>query len=384
VIPVRYNLRSLVERRSTSLMTVGGIALVAMIFIILSGFIGGLRRTILNSISPQNWIVLNRGVTDETFGYIPHDKLDLIRVRPEIAIDRAGRPLLSPEVFAGVDVSPNKQIKDFALLRGVAPVAYEVHRNMRLVIGRWPVRGNGEWVLGQKVALRHPELSVGTQFYFGRRNWTVVGVFTDHGSARESEIWSDIDDLKVDSGHRTEDANSLHAVLKPGTAASFKQAVESQLALNVESEADYYAVQTDRANQLRALGLMVAIALGISAIFAGMNTMYTAVARRQREIGVLRALGFSRGQVLVSFVVESTLIGLGAGLGGLALAIIVASATGLNGRLMSVGILLFSYQLTGAAISTGIIAATIIGVLGGLLPSWRAAHIRIVDSIREA
>lgn len=372
------------ERRTTSLMTVLGIALVAMIFVILFGFISGIRRTMLNTAGAQDWIVLNRGALDETISYIPHDKVNIVRVRPEIVTDTSGQRLVSPEIFAGVDVSPAKKVKAVVLIRGVAPIAYHVHQTMRLAGGHWPVRGQGQWVVGQKLALRYPSLSPGTQFHFGRRNWTIVGVFTDDDSARESEIWTDIEDLKVDARNRTTDTNSLHVLLKPGSEAAFKNALESQLSLDVESEAEYYSKQTSLASQLRSLGLVIGITLAVGATFGGMNTMYTAVGRRQMEIGVLRCLGFRRRDVMISFMLESAMIGIAGGVLAPILAVMVATATGLNSRLMQVGLLFFSYRLTGSAVGAGLIAAVTIGMCGGFFPAWRAARLQIVDSLREA
>jgi len=385
MIPVRYNLRSVVERTATSLMTILGVALVSMIFIILFGFIGGLERTLLNA-AGDNWIVVSRGAQDETSSYIAHDKIELLRVRPEIALDSAGQPLISSEIFAGVDVSPDKRIKEFVLLRGVGPMAYRVHRNMRLIGGRWPVRGKGEWAVGVKLVAKHSYLAPGKHFHFGRRDWQIVGAFEDHDSARESEIWTDFEDLKVDAQHRQEDTNSMHLILKPGESGAFLQALkkDGRLTLDAMTERDYYAARTQVASQLQSLGLIVALALAVAAMFGGMNTMYTAVARRQREIGVLRVLGFSRGDILGSFVIESAILGLAGGLAGELLALLVAWATGLNSRLMSVGTLFFSYRPTAAAVAAGLLAAALIGVFGGLMPAWRAARVGIIESLREA
>ncbi|MBV8053892.1 MAG: FtsX-like permease family protein [Deltaproteobacteria bacterium] len=196
-------------------------------------------------------------------------------------------------------------------------------------------------MVGQNLELRYPNLAPGTHFHFGRRSWTIVGVFTDNDSARESEIWTDIDDLKVDAQNHTADTNSLHVLLKPGSEAAFKNALENQLSLDVESEAEYYSKQTSLASELRSLGLVIAITLAVGATFGGMNTMYTAVGRRQMEIGVLRCLGFKRRDVMISFVLESAMIGVGGGVLAPILAVIVAAATGLNSRLMRVGLLFF-------------------------------------------
>lgn len=386
MIPLRYNLRSLLERRATSLMTVLGLGMVAMIFVILFGFIGGLKSTMMNAGAARNWMVMSKGAPNETGSYIPHDSLEIVRVRPEIAANEDGQQLLSPEVFSGVNISRDKHVRQFVLMRGVKPIALRVHRSMHLVSGRWPVRGQGEWTIGQKIQARQPYMTIGSQFHFGRRNWTIVGVFSDDDSARESEIWTDYDDLLTDAHDSKQDTNSIHLVLKPGTSAAFAQALQSdgRLKLDALTERDYYASQTNVIDQLRSLGLIVALALGIGAIFGGMNTMYTAVARREREIGVLRVLGFSRGNILSSFVIESALLGLGGGVAGVALAFLVAWATGLNSRLLSVGSTFFSYRPTPAAIAAGIISAGIIGAIGGLAPAWRAARIGVIESLREA
>jgi len=386
MVPVRYNIRSLFERRATSVMTVLGLGLVAMIFVILFGFIGGLKGTMLNASAERNWVLLRKGSPNETASFIPHDSVDIIRVRPEVAQDADGKPLVSLEVFAGVNISRDKHVRQFVLMRGVTPIAMDVHRNLRLVSGRWPIRGQGEWTIGQKVQARQPYMTIGSEFHYGRRNWTIVGVFSDDDSARESEILCDYNDLLSDVQYKGgQDANSVHLVLKPGTSAAFQQALKNdgRLKLDAMTERDYYESQTNVVNQLRSLGLVVAIALGIGAIFGGTNTMYTAVARRQREIGVLRVLGFSSGTILSSFVIESAILGVAGGLAGVGLAYLVAWGTGLNSRLLSVGSTFFSYRPTPSAIAAGLISAALIGVLGGLAPAWRAARIGVIDSLRE-
>lgn len=384
MIPIRYNLRSVVERRATSLMTVLGVALVAMIFVILFGFIGGLQRTLSNASAAENWIITRRAAPDETSSYITHEQMEILRVLPEIAPSSTGAPLMSPELFAGVNISRDKRVKEFALVRGVTPMAYQVHRNMRLIEGHWPTRGSGEWAIGQKLHARNPNLAPGTTFHFGRRNWNIVGIFSDNDSARESEIWTDGEDLRTNFQNHDQGTNSIHLVLKPASGDALQQALkkDGRLLLDAETEADYYAAQAKVANQLRSLGLIVALALAIGAVFGGMNTMYTAVARRQREIGVLRAVGFTRRDILGSFVIESAILGIAGGIVGSLLAFLVAEVTGLNSRLMNVGITYFSYHASAAAILAGVIAAVSIGVVGGLLPAWRAAKVGVLESLR--
>ncbi len=288
--------------------------------------------------------------------------------------------------MTGFFANPDQPNQNFTFLRGVYPEAYRVHHDMRIVSGRWPARGSSEMVVGRKLLARTPELAPGKAVRFGRRTWTVVGAFSDHDSARESEIWTDLDVLRQDMGYPNGGFASIHVVLKPGMEDAFKHALDNDARLrsDAETETEFYAQESEFADQLRGLGLIIAIILGVGATFGGMNTMYAAVARRGKEVGVLRALGFTRGNVLLSFVIESIVIGVAGGLIGELLAIAVATATGLNSRLMSVGEFIFSYQLTGRALVSGLIAAAIIGAIGGLLPAARAARIGVMDSLRTA
>lgn len=385
-MPIRYNIRSVLERRATSLMTILGVALVSMIFVIVFGFAAGLKQSLLNASADRNVIVLARGVTSENESYVPHQAIELLRVRPEIATDQRHQALLSQESIAGVNISRTRGAKEFALLRGVDPIAYEVHSNLHLVEGHWPVRGNGEWVVGRRLLARFPYLQLGATFHYGHRDWKIVGVFSDNDSARESEAWTDIEDLINDRHWNAGAAAALHLVLNPGRAGEFAQAIKAdgRMTVQAETETEYYAAQAAVAAKLRALGLIVGLALAIGATFGGMNTMYTAVTRRGREIGVLRVLGFSRGDILSSFVIESVILGIAGGVAGVVLANAVAWATGLTSRTMNVGAMFFSYRPTSGAIVAGIVAATIIGVAGGLMPALRASRIGIVRALREA
>src|SRR5262249_13095475 len=146
--PIRYNLRSLLERLATTLMTVLGLGMVAMIFVILFGFIGGLENTMLQAGGARQLGVVCEGGPHETASFISHDQVEIVRVRPEVALDESAQPLLSREIFSGVNISPDKHVRQYVLLRGVDPIAMKVHRNMRLLSGHWPTRGKGEWTIG--------------------------------------------------------------------------------------------------------------------------------------------------------------------------------------------------------------------------------------------
>jgi putative ABC transport system permease protein len=387
LIPIRYNLRSLMVRRATSAMTASVVGLVVMLLFILSGFVAGLRATVLRSAVADNWIVLSRGTTNEGGSFISREQYEIIKSRPQIATTADGQPLVSPEVITGFNPVPDAPVTSgviFTLLRGVYPVAYSVHRDMRLEMGRWPNHGTAEMAVGRKLAARYHNLKVGSDFRFGRHTFKIVGIYSDHDSARESEVLTDLDLLTQDI-HMASGFEVLHVVLKPGTHDDFAKSLttDSRVKVDTLSEQEFYAKQTEFVDQLRTLGLVVALILAIGSVFGAMNTMYSAVARRTSEIGVLRVLGFSRFNVLACFVMESVVLAIAGGVLGEVLGMIVAYTTGLSSQLMNVGEFIFRFRLTAGAFVSGMIAAILIGALGGLLPAWRASRIGLIESLRS-
>src|SRR5271154_6159312 len=368
-------------------MTALGIELAVVVGVILLSFVSGLRQSLELVGEPGHWIILSRGTVSEGESYISREQADVLRSRPEIATDSSGAALFSPEMVVPFNAAVKRPANQFkpASLRGVSPIAYQMRRGLTLVAGRWPAKGRDEMAIGQKQAARFPELSVGTTFKYGRRTWTIVGIFDDRGSALESEFWTDIDVLQQDA--RFEHGySSFHVVLKPGTEDTFRNALSEDARLTVDalSEREFFAEQAKVADRLRELVLIVGLIVGTGAAFGGMNTMYAAVARRTREVGVLRTLGFSRASVLTCFLVESIILAVAGGIVGDLLAVALGIAAGLNHRLTSVGAVVFSSAFTLSALWGGIVAALLIGIAGGLLPAWRAAHLSIVESLREA
>jgi putative ABC transport system permease protein len=386
IIPLSYNFRSLRERRVTTGMTVGGVGLVVTTLFILLGLIHGLRYSIDRSATPGNYVLLSGGLTSEPASYIGHAQYEILRFSPEIATDGEGRPLLAGEFLRGVNVAPDRRRTQITFLRGVDPVAHEVHRRMKLVGGRWPRVGEDGWAVGERLAAKYPSLGVGTAHHYGHDDWKVVGIFSDAGSARESEVWTDFSSLATDARAQNPGSNSIHLVIKLGRAAEFDRAIANDQRLRVDllSEHKLYADDSGLTTQLRTLAAIVAALMAIAAVFGGMNTMYSAVARRAREIGVLRVLGFTRPAVLLSFVAESAMIGLAGGIAGEVLGLAAAYATGLESRMMNVGMFIFSFRLSIGTFIAGIAASLAIGIIGGLAPAIRAARMNVSDLLREA
>jgi putative ABC transport system permease protein len=387
VIPFRYSLRSLNVRRTTSVLAALGIGLVAMVVVVLLSLVGGIRRSLELAADPRVWILLSRGINSEPESYIPRQEFDILRTRPEIAVNAQGEALISPELVTPFNAAIKRPANQFyrAELRGVAAVARQVHRNVRLVEGHWPTPGREEMVIGRKLLSRFPELRPGTTFRYGHRNWKIVGVMADRGSVRESEFWTDIDVLEQDA-HFENGFSSFHVVLKPQMAESFKRALtaDGRITVDAINEGDFYAQQATVAERLRMLVLIVAAIIGVGAAFGGMNVMYAAVARRAREIGVLRSLGFQRRTIVMSFLLESEMLSIAGGVGGVIAGLLLIFATDLNQRMLSVGAITFSLQWSLPACAYGMKAALMIGAAGGLLPALRAARMSVTESLREA
>jgi ABC-type antimicrobial peptide transport system permease subunit len=373
-------------RRASSVMTASVVALVVMILFILSGFVAGLKATVMRTAVSDNWIVLSRGTTNEGGSFISREQYEIVKSRSQIATSPDGQPLASPEIINGFNPNPEAPPTAgnvFTTLRGVYPIAYQVHRDMKIESGRWPTRGSAEMVVGRKLAARYPNLAIGSDFRFGRRTWKIVGTFSDRDSARESEVMTDLDVLAQDI-HMKNGFAVMHVVLRPGQHDDFAKSLttDSRVRVDTQTEQEFYAKQTEFVDQLYSMGLIVALILAIGSIFGAMNTMYSAVARRTSEIGVLRVLGFSRFNVLSSFVIESCVLAIAGGILGELLGIIVAYSTGLSSELMNVGEFIFRFRLTTGAFVSGLIAALAIGALGGFLPAWRASRIAVTESLR--
>jgi len=259
LIPLSYNARSLAVRWASSTMAGLGIALVVMILFILFGFVDGMRRTVASSAESGNYILLSTGAEAEPNSVVNQPAYELLHAMPQFASDHSGAPLISPEIVAGLNTNPGHAKTMFVYLRGVKPIAYSVHRHMKLESGHWPIPGAGEWVVGRKLVAKFPAFAPPAKFHFGRRNWTIVGIFADDDSARESEVWSDIDDLFNDY-HRKHEAiaNVLHVVIKPGELSSITDTLKKdpRLPFHAESEKEFYATQNQIADQFQSYGLI--------------------------------------------------------------------------------------------------------------------------------
>jgi putative ABC transport system permease protein len=355
-----------------------------MVVVMLLSLVSGIRQSLELAADPRVWILLTRGVSSEPESYIPHQEFEILRTRREIQTDGQADALVSAELVVPFNAAIKRPANQFypATLRGVRAISLKVHPHLKIIEGRWPAPGREEMAIGRKLLLKFPELRPGATFRYGRRSWTIVGVISDQGSVRESEFWTDLDVLEQDA--RFENGfSSFHVVLKPEMAGSFTNALtaDARITVDATNEREYYAQQALVSDQLRVLVLVVSAIIGVGAAFGGMNTMYAAVARRTREVGVLRALGFQRTSVLVSFLLESEMLALTGGFLGVAASLLLMSVSGLNQRMLSVGAITFSSRFSPSACAGGLLTALLIGAVGGLLPALRAARMSVSESL---
>ena len=384
-IPLSYNLRNLVVRKTTTLMTALGIALTVAVLLAILALVNGLRVTLSTSGDPLHVIVLRKGATSELVSLFTRTQFQDLKFKPGIAAGRDGQPLASLEVITVINLA-NVDNPDGTnvTVRGLLPAGIEMRRNVRIRSGRWFTPGRRELVAGRLVAARFPAARVGGKIRFGRSDWDIVGVMDAARGAQDSELWGDLNQVSSDLNRVEVLSSALVAATDAVTASALVNGINNdrRLELTASSEKEYYDQQTASAAPLEYIGILVAIIMAVGSSFAAMNTMYAAVARRSREIGTLRVLGFSRFSILLSFFVEAVLL---SALGGLLGCLLVLP---LNGITTAVGNsnfaeTAFDFRVTPQIMLTGIAFALILGSLGGLFPAGTASRKQILAALRE-
>jgi putative ABC transport system permease protein len=386
-IPLIYNVRSVRQRWASAIVAVLGIAGTVGVFVAMLALAHGLRRTLIASGSPDNAIVMRAGATTELYSALNLDQVKVIEEGPGVARDAEG-PLASPEVVAVASFPLKRTDTDANVqVRGVAPRVLEVRPNVRIVRGRMFRPGLAELVAGSNVAGTYAGLDLGDTVKFGGGSWKVVGVFDAGGSAFDSELWCDASILNQVYQRPQNIFQSVTVHLtSPSELTRFKDALttDPRLSVRVESEREYYE-QTSRAltTMITVLGTLVAFIMGIGAVFGALNTMYSAVAERGREIATLRALGFRAGSVVTSFVFESLFVAL---IGGMAGCIAVLPINGLTTGTLNWSTfshLAFAFKITPELLVMGLLFALLMGLVGGLPPALRAARMPVTRALRE-
>lgn len=386
-IPLTYNLRSLEARWTSTVVAVLGIAGTVGVFVAMLSLARGFKATLVESGSAQNAIVRRAGATSEMESVVTLDQVRVIEDAPGVERGSAGS-LVSPEVVV-VAPFPLKSTGTDAnvQVRGVSPRVLSVRDSVRITAGRFFQSGLNELVVGRNVAQSFVGFALGKTVRFGGESWTVVGVFDAGGTAFDSELWCDAQVLnQVYLRPRNIIQSVTVRLTSPEELTRFKDALTSdpRVTVQVDREVDYYEKQSRQLTTLiTVLGAIVAVVMGIGAVFGALNTMYSAVAERSREIATMRALGFGTGSVVMSFVFEALCIAL---VGGLLGCIAVLPLNGLTTGAMNwqtFSHLAFAFRVTPSLLGSGLIFALGMGLVGGVPPAIRAARQRVAVALRE-
>ncbi|HEX7137708.1 MAG TPA: ABC transporter permease [Vicinamibacterales bacterium] len=385
MIPLKYSTANLRARRMATAMTVAGIGVVIAVMLAMLALDRGVRSQLTASGSPDLLLVMRDGADAELSSQVTKEALAIIGTLPGVAKASDGAPLVAPQ-FVSLFKLPKRDSakKANVTVRGVTPTMFLLRPYVRIIEGRVFRPGVNEVIVSRRIRDRFAGMNVGDSFRFGPRTWVVTGVFDAEGTAFDSEMWCDIGYLM--QVRKREAVSSV--LVKPAGRHAFQSVAaavhdDPRLQLQAKSERQYYADQTQGLNGIKRLVQIVAFFMVGAAIFGTMNTMFSAIAARGRELATLRALGFRRRSILLSVMIESAAIALLGGIAGVLFALPVnfISTGTFNGMTMSE--VAFNFRVDGGVAAIGIVTALAAGIAGGLLPALRAATLPITRALRE-
>lgn len=384
-IPFLYSFRNLLTRRLTTTLTASGMALVVFVFSSILMLAEGLRKTLVNTGSSGNVVIIRKAATSEVQSGIDRQQASIVETQPEVAFGEHGRRLLAKELVVLINLPKRGSNKPSnVVIRGISGSSLLLRPQAKLAEGRMPRPGSSEILAGRSIAKRFKGGGIGETLRFGMRDWTVVGIFDAGNTGFASEIWGDADQL-MQAFRRPVYSSVLFQLSDPAEFKKFKTRIESdpRLTLEAKREITYYEDQSKMmAKFLRILGLSVTIIFSLGAIIGAMVTMYSAVANRTNEIGTLRVLGFQRKSILVAFLMESLILGFLGGCTGLFFASFMQLLTISTMNFQTFSELAFTFSLTFGIIYKSMTFSLVMGFLGGVLPAIRSSRMNIVDALR--
>ncbi|MEO8935867.1 MAG: ABC transporter permease [Burkholderiaceae bacterium] len=389
-IPFNYIARNVYKRKVTTLLTAGGMALVVFVFASVLMMTEGIRATLIATGQPDNVMIIRKASASEVQSSVGRDQAAVIDSSPEIATDANGAKLISKEPVAVINMpkrksDPNAPDKPANIVvRGTTDAGFQMRPQVHIVEGRMFQPGTSEIIAGRSIARGFAGAGLGESLRFAQRQWTVVGIFDGGGSAFDSEVWGDAEQLM--QGFRRQSFSSvLFRLADPSQFDAVKARLEGDPRLTIEAkpEKQFYAEQSESlAKFIGYLGTTLSIIFSIGAIVGAMITMYASVAARTGEIGTLRALGFPRSSILIAFLVEALVLGLVGGVVGLAVALAMTTVSLSTTNFQTFSELTFRFRITSGIVVEVMLFALFMGFIGGFLPAFRAARMKIVDALR--
>jgi putative ABC transport system permease protein len=385
-VPFSYSFRNLWKRRMTTILTVSGMALVVFVFAAVLMMAAGLQKTLVETGSPNNVVVVRKASTSEVMSSIERRGASIVEMLPQVAAGNSGQPMMAKESVVLIALKKQSSNNSNVVVRGIGAESLPLRPQVKLVAGRMLRMGSSEVIVGNSIAKGFQGVGLQKTLVWGMRIWTVVGIFDAGNTGFSSEIWGDAD--QVMQAFRRPIYSSLIFKLKsPDAFDAAKTAIENdpRLTLEAKRETTYYQDQSKMmAKFLRILGTSLTVIFSIGAIIGAMITMYSAVANRTAEIGTLRALGFRRRNILLAFLTESLLLGFIGGCIGLFFASFMQFITVSTVNFQTFSELAFKFTLTPGIVVQSMMFALTMGLIGGVLPALRASRMKIVDALRAA
>jgi putative ABC transport system permease protein len=387
-LPLVYNLESVRARWRTTIVAILGIAGTVGVFVAMLALARGFQAALVTSGDPGNAFVRRAGATSELDSAITLDQLRPLEDATEVQRAPDGGAVASPEVVVIAALPLKKTGTDANVqVRGVTPRALEVHQAVKVTEGRFFQKGLLEMVVGRNAVRSYKGVALGDTLKLGGTSWTIVGVMDSNGSAFDSEIWCDADLLNSTFQRPAGVYQSVTLRLTSRDALSALQArvaADPRLRVQVERETDYYAKASRMlTTMILTLGSMVAAIMGVGAVFAALNTMYSAVAERTREVATIRAVGFGGGSVVVSFVLEALFVSLVGGLLGCLFVLPLNGLTTSTMNFQTFSHLAFAFRVTPLLLGLGVVFALLMGLAGGVPPAIRAARLPVTAALRD-
>ena len=389
-VPFSYSFHNLWKRRLTTTLTVAGMALVVFVFAAVLMMAAGLQKTLVETGSPHNVVVVRKASQSEVMSTIERKSAAVVEMLPQIAAAGSGEPLMAREsvVLIALKKRGAEQASSHSnvVVRGIGAQSLPLRPQVKLVAGRMLRMGSSEVIVGNSIAKGFQGVGLQQTLTWGMRTWTVVGIFDAGNTGFSSEIWGDVDQV-MQAFRRPVYSSLIFKLQNPDAFDLAKKAIENdpRLTLTAKRETKYYRDQSEMmAKFLRILGTSLTVIFSIGAIIGAMITMYSAVASRTAEIGTLRALGFRRRNILLAFLTESLLLGFIGGCLGLFFASFMQFITISTVNFQTFSELAFKFTLTPGIIAQSMIFALGMGLIGGVLPALRASRLKIVDALRAA
>lgn len=385
-VPISYSFRNLWTRRLTTFLTASGMALVVFVFAAILMLAEGLQKTLVATGSYDNVVVLRKGSTSEVDSGIERNQASVVQTFSDIAPYGKGDPMLAKEVVILITLTKKLGGSSNVTIRGIGAHSLGLRPQIKLVQGRMPVFGLSEMAVGTSLSKRFKGLQMGDTLWCGLRHWRIVGVMDAGNTAFSSEIWADADQI-MQAFRRPVYSSIILRLRDSSKFDELKAAVEGdpRLTLMAKRETVFYLDQSEMmAKFLRIMGISLTVIFSLGAIIGAMITMYAAVANRTGEIGTLRALGFQRREILLSFLMESLFLGIVGGCAGLFFASFMQLITISTVNFQTFSELAFKFALSPSIMIQSLVFSLVMGLLGGMLPALRASRMNIVEALRTS